>query len=385
MDHCTAIECKNFVPRSSTRAQFCDNDCCVAYTCHHCGYGSIDDDLFCGVCIDRYGDWLYDPDFGLTKAQRDDGRERRNRILSKDPVRYMPVSMHPQDERQPSDRNQSLGSSRQGRSSSYRRSRSRTRSPGSRTRNGSSEYTRDCDRSYSHGSHSRRTRSRSPGSSRPTRTSSSDSQRHSRSRSRSHSPSRSRSPSMSRRDSPAYSQSASRSGSSQGSPNTQGSTNSRGSAHEERIAAHEVVEFYTRENKSLHFKGNTEYLTRIELMRKNNTWLRECHDWIQILAPGTGASNYVATSPVLSPDEIMQIPRSLIADTMARLEGYFAYVAGASLWHTHENFRVTRIIKFLRLRGCMDEASSFHRRILDLREPKTEDAHGYWRHALWGS
>ena len=30
MDHCTAIECKNFVPRSSTRAQFCDNDCCVA-------------------------------------------------------------------------------------------------------------------------------------------------------------------------------------------------------------------------------------------------------------------------------------------------------------------------------------------------------------------
>ena len=335
------------------------------------------DDIFCELCAARVGsldDWHDDPNpaHGPNKAQIADGRERRNRVLSK-------------EERLPSDRSQSLVSSRQGRSSSHRRSRSRTRSPGSRTRTRSSEYSRDYDRIYSHGSHSRRSRSRSPGRSRPTHASSSSYQRHSRGRSRSFSPSRSQSPSRSRRGSPAYSQSTGRNGSRQGSSNTQGNTNSRGSAHEERLAGYEVVEFYNSDNKSLHFKGNTEYLTRNELIRKNNTWLRECHDWIQVFAPGTEPSNHVSTSPVLSPDEIMRIPRALISDTIRRLEGYFDYIAGASLWHPHENLRVTRIIKFLRLRGCMDEAVAFHKRILDLREAKTEDAHSYWRDALWGA
>ena len=157
---CLAFGCEELVPQSSTKAEFCDE--CVGFACHFCGYGNTlgMDDIFCELCAARVGsldDWHDDPNpaHGPNKAQIADGRERRNRVLSK-------------EERLPSDRSQSLVSSRQGRSSSHRRSRSRTRSPGSRTRTRSSEYIRDYDRSYSHGSHSRRSRSRSPGRSRPT-------------------------------------------------------------------------------------------------------------------------------------------------------------------------------------------------------------------------
>ena len=142
-----------------------------------------------------------------------------------------------------------------------------------------------------------------------------------------------------------------------------------------------MVDFYTCGRKTLHFNKNTEHLTRIELLRKNNTWLEEVHDWIQILAPGTETSNYVPWAPLLSPDEIMQIPRARVSETIRRLETYFDYIAGAALWDPHENLRVTRIIKFLRLRGCMDEASSFHKRMLNLDGPKTENSHSYWKDA----
>lgn len=142
-----------------------------------------------------------------------------------------------------------------------------------------------------------------------------------------------------------------------------------------------MVEFYACGSKTLHFNKNTEHLTRNELLLKNNTWLKGGHDWIQILVPGTEPSNYVSWAPVLSPDEIMQIPRARVSETIRRLENYFDYIAGASLWDPHENLRVTRIIKFLRLRGCMDEASSFHERMLNLEGPKTEDSHSYWKDA----
>ena len=54
-----------------------------------------------------------------------------------------------------------------------------------------------------------------------------------------------------------------------------------------------MVDFYTCGRKTLHFNKNTEHLTRIELLRKNNTWLEEVHDWIQILAPGTETSRII--------------------------------------------------------------------------------------------
>ena len=86
-------------------------------------------------------------------------------------------------------------------------------------------------------------------------------------------------------------------------------------------------------------------------------------------------------SPVLSADEIVQIPRAAILATLTRLQTYFEEISRQRRWHRHENFRITRLIKFLRLRGLKCEAVNFYERILQLEEDPDQEAKEYWKEA----
>ena len=148
-----------------------------------------------------------------------------------------------------------------------------------------------------------------------------------------------------------------------------------------RLQGSEVVKFYTDKNKTLLFNNNSERLSLSQLLDKPNQWLKDVHDWVQIVSPGREESSFVERSPVLSADEIVQIPRAAILATLTRLQRYFEETSQQRLWTRHENRRVTRLIKLLRLRGLRQEAVSFYERILQLEEDPSREAKEYWREA----
>ena len=65
-----------------------------------------------------------------------------------------------------------------------------------------------------------------------------------------------------------------------------------------------------------------------------------------------------------------------------RLRNYFSVASTTNAWSSDENRRVTRVLKFLRLRGNDAEARSFCNFVQNLRGGRDLGAQEYWEAAL---
>jgi len=139
-----------------------------------------------------------------------------------------------------------------------------------------------------------------------------------------------------------------------------------------------------------------------EITRQDDLWLEVTHDYVQWLFPLRELSRVTPWAPVVD-DEVLRTHlmvsflRMLSFYGLARKDGRI--VKGGN-WEerkdnwftqgTHNDLRITRIIKCLTLLGLRPVTEQFHTALVELRESEPDcgigdTAYGYWRAALGGS
>lgn len=146
----------------------------------------------------------------------------------------------------------------------------------------------------------------------------------------------------------------------------------------------------------------------VEILQQDDDWLENCHNYIQWLFPNREPSGVTPNAPTLTPEiEALfhsdpQLQRHLML-SLERMLGFYGLkitadgIDKAANWHhrklnwfvrdTHNNLRITRILKCLWALGLESEAIELQRRLLQLcaREPdcgigtRTRD---FWRRAF---
>jgi hypothetical protein len=146
----------------------------------------------------------------------------------------------------------------------------------------------------------------------------------------------------------------------------------------------------------------------VDILCRDDDWLEATHDYIQWLFPLPERSNYNAQAPLLDTAVIAEFAadadlRDALRASFIRMLSFYGLVerdgrvlAGAN-WNqrkhdwftesTHNDLRITRILRSLCLLGLRDEARRFLAGLLErmATEPDSgiaEEAVGYWRSAV---
>ena len=122
------------------------------------------------------------------------------------------------------------------------------------------------------------------------------------------------------------------------------------------------------------------HLTRDQVLGQDEGFLEGCHNFIQVLFPLNVPSSHVDDAPVLTQDQILQIPAESLRACLATMQSFFQYKHESGGWTQHNNLRVSRILKCLVLRGLLQEASGFYHFMAHLREGHA-DSIRRWREA----
>ena len=121
-------------------------------------------------------------------------------------------------------------------------------------------------------------------------------------------------------------------------------------------------------------------LTRDQVLGQDEGFLEGSHNFIQVLFPLNEPSNHVDDAPVLTRDQILQIPAESLLKCPATMRSFFRYKHESGGWMQHNNLRVSRILKCLVLRGLLQEASGFYHFMAHLREGHADSVRR-WREA----
>ncbi|WP_119391601.1 opioid growth factor receptor-related protein [Taklimakanibacter lacteus] len=130
-----------------------------------------------------------------------------------------------------------------------------------------------------------------------------------------------------------------------------------------------------------------------DVLALDDSALERSHDYIQWLFPLPEASRFNASAPVLRSDDIALIRADgkAGANLQRARDRMLAFYSENDHWlvpFDHNHLRITRIIRCLALCRGIEEAESFHRRILALVEaaggPVNQDSLRYWREAAQG-
>ena len=125
--------------------------------------------------------------------------------------------------------------------------------------------------------------------------------------------------------------------------------------------AEDVVGFHTH-GTPLTFHdcaGRTYRFTYHQLLDQSLDFMEECHDFIQPLFPLPKKSGVSPDLPVLSIQQIQELPHDSILRAADVMESFFAYQHEMGNLHGHNILRITRIIKCLALCGLSREARDF--------------------------
>ena len=104
--------------------------------------------------------------------------------------------------------------------------------------------------------------------------------------------------------------------------------------------------------------GNAHRLTYDQLLDQSPDFMEGCHDFVQRLFPLDKESQNVE-SPVLSVQQIQELPKHSILRAAGIMELFFTYQYEMGNMNGHNNLRVTRILKCLALCGLSREAREF--------------------------
>ena len=146
-----------------------------------------------------------------------------------------------------------------------------------------------------------------------------------------------------------------------------------------------------------------------DILRQDDAWLEKTHDYIQWVFPNCERSRITPGSPVID-DEVMQefnqdeFLRNQLQTSFDRILAFYGLQVTESVfgksrtWNernsnwfihdTHNNLRITRILKCLKTLGLGVEATEFYRALVKLRESEHycgigETAFRYWREAVY--
>ena len=121
-------------------------------------------------------------------------------------------------------------------------------------------------------------------------------------------------------------------------------------------------------------KGNEpdiykRYLKDIWMMSDDQ--IENKHNFIQWIFPLNVKSNAVPSSPILTKKEIISIKKSETAQKNIKksAEWFLEFLSGNSYWvcqNNHNHYRITRVIKSLRLIHSNEEAEKFKNSIMNL-------------------
>ncbi len=127
--------------------------------------------------------------------------------------------------------------------------------------------------------------------------------------------------------------------------------------------------------------------TVFDVLAFDDAAIESQHDFIQWLFPLTEASAAVAGSPVLTPEDVVAIRDSTLAQcTLAaatdRMDRFYRATHDWLMPADHNHLRITRIIRSLRLLSGDDQAEAFKAAILwrveATQAPVSALSRGYW-------
>lgn len=145
--------------------------------------------------------------------------------------------------------------------------------------------------------------------------------------------------------------------------------------------------------------------TLSQILQQDDIWFEVTHDYIQWLFPTKERSGVTSGSPILTPeiveafetDEILQQHLRASFRRMLAFYGLVATESGivkADNWDqrklnwfvedTHNNLRITRILKCLCALGLEEEASRFHRALAELVQHEKDCGIGERAQRFWG-
>lgn len=103
-----------------------------------------------------------------------------------------------------------------------------------------------------------------------------------------------------------------------------------------------------------------------DILSKDDKWLEERHDYIQLLFPIDQTSSYFRAAPVISPEEALELATD--EKVVKNLErAYYRmldfYSNPRNKWfrkHNHNFLRISRILRCLRMFGLNERADEFY-------------------------
>lgn len=145
-----------------------------------------------------------------------------------------------------------------------------------------------------------------------------------------------------------------------------------------------------------------------EVLEQDDFWLESCHDYIQWLFPNKARSRVTPDAPIITAevekaflsDELL---RNHLMASFTRILSFYGLkhsgneIAKAENWSarkvnwfiqdTHNNLRITRILKCLRTLGLKSEAEKFYNTLTHLQENEKDcgienRTYNFWREAI---
>lgn len=147
-----------------------------------------------------------------------------------------------------------------------------------------------------------------------------------------------------------------------------------------------------------------------EILEQDDLWLETCHDYIQWLFPNRAASRVTPNAPTITPAiekafHEVDLLRNHLAASFYRILSFYGLkstaegIIQAENWslrkgnwftqNTHNNLRITRILKCLMSLGLKSEALRFYEILNHLPELDKDcgidaDAYKFWADAVGG-
>ncbi len=145
-----------------------------------------------------------------------------------------------------------------------------------------------------------------------------------------------------------------------------------------------------------------------DILEQNDTWLENTHDYIQWLFPNREASTVTPWAPLITSEDEAEFGsnpslRNELRVSFRRILSFYGMevsgcrIVKAANWNerrhhwftrdTHNNLRITRILKCLKILGLGKEASDFYEALVRLRESENSCGIGeitfrYWAEAI---
>jgi hypothetical protein len=140
-----------------------------------------------------------------------------------------------------------------------------------------------------------------------------------------------------------------------------------------------------------------------DIWKEDDEYFEYCHNYVQWLFPIPEPSNFNPDAPLLTEDDIkiFKANPTIQLNLRASFHRYLAFFGLVAMngeviateafepilfkFANHNWFRITRVLKSLRLLGCEKEATAFYSYLKKIHEEKgwvSDNSFSYWKEAM---